>query len=263
MQGIADYEFLRPLGAGTYGQVFLARRPVRLPIEAEYVAVKVLAAESTADTFRRAARELRAAAAVRSPYLVNLHDAGQHDGIFYYAMEFLPEGSLRRPAHPLDEAAIIRTVADAARAIASLHAAGFVHRNVKPGNVLLTTVGAKLADLNLGEVFQPGITLTGLGPVTAVEFTDPELLQGEPARPHNDVWSLGVLLHHALTGVGVFRDLPRSDGPLVLRRMLTTPAEVSPSLPGPIAQLVRDCLAPSSDRPSAAVLADRLAARSN
>ena len=99
MQGIADYEFLRPLGSGNHGQFFLARRPARLPVDAEYVAVKVLGGESTADTFRRATREMKAFASVRSPYLVTLFDAGQHDGIFYYSMEYLPEGSLAEPAH--------------------------------------------------------------------------------------------------------------------------------------------------------------------
>ena len=141
MQGIADYEFLRSLGSGNHGQFFLARRPARLPIDVEYVAVKVLSGESTADTFRRATREMKAFASVRSPYLVTLYDAGQHDGIFYYSMEYLPEGSLAQPAHPLDQTAALRAVADAARAAAALHAAGIVHRDIKPSNVLLTTVG--------------------------------------------------------------------------------------------------------------------------
>jgi serine/threonine protein kinase len=260
MQGIADYEFLRPIGAGSHGQVFLARRPPRLPIEAEFVAVKVLAAESTADTFRRATRELRAGAAVRSPYLVNLHDAGQHDGIFYYTMEFLPEGSLHRPAHPLDRPATVRAIADVARGAAALHTAGFVHGAVKPGNVLLTTIAAKLSDFGLAEVFQPGIALTGLGSVTTVEYTDPALLQGETPGPSADVWSLGVLLHRAVSGVGVYGDLPRTDGPLVLRRILTAQPEISRSVPTPVADIVRECLAPPASRPSAATVADLLAA---
>lgn len=258
MQGIADYEFLRPIGAGNHGQVFLARRPPRLTVEAEFVAVKVLAAESTADTFRRATRELRAAAVVRSPYLVNLHDAGQHDGIFYYAMEYRPEGSLHRPAHPLDRDATVRAIADVARAAATLHAAGFVHGAIKPGNVLLTPAGAKLAELSLAEIFQPGVALTGHGSVTTVEYTDPDLLQGEPPHPGVDVWSLGVLLHRAVSGVGVYGDLPRTDGPLVLRRILTTAPEVSPTLPSAIAKIVRECLAPRPVRPSAAIVADLL-----
>ncbi len=100
MHSIADYEFVQPLGAGSHGQCFLAHRPARLPLEVESVAVKVLYGESTADTFRRATRELRAFAAVRSPYQVELFDAGQHDGIFYYSMRYLDEGNLDRPTRP-------------------------------------------------------------------------------------------------------------------------------------------------------------------
>ena len=111
MQGIADYEFIRPLGSGNHGQFFLARRPPRLPVDVEYVAVKVLGGESTADTFRRATREMKAFASVRSPYLVTLYDAGQHDGVFYYSMEYLPAGSLAEPAQPLDPATALRAVA--------------------------------------------------------------------------------------------------------------------------------------------------------
>ena len=65
------------------------------------MAVKVLSGESTTDTFRRATREMQAFAAVRSPYLVTLYDAGQHDGVFYYSMEYLPGGSLAAADRPL------------------------------------------------------------------------------------------------------------------------------------------------------------------
>jgi serine/threonine protein kinase len=260
MQGIADYEFLRPLGSGNHGQFFLARRPPRLPIDVEYVAVKVLVGESTADTFRRATREMKAFAAVQSPYLVTLYDAGQHDGIFYYSMEYLPEGSLAKPANPLDAAALLRAVADAARAAASLHAAGIIHRDIKPSNVLLTMSGAKLSDLGLSQVFTPGVTLTGMGPITSVEYTDPDLLHGEPPGPHNDVWSIGVMLHRVLTGVGVYGDLPAHDGLLALRRLLSTKPQVASTLPAPLADLVRDCLSPPVTRPSATMVAERLTA---
>ncbi len=258
MQGIADYEFIRPLGSGNHGQFFLARRPLRLPIDVEYVAVKVLGGESTADTFRRATREMKAFASVRSPHLVTLYDAGQHDGIFYYSMEYLPGGSLAQPAQPLDLAMALRAVGDAARAAAALHAAGIVHRDIKPSNVLLTGIGAKLSDLGLSQVFTPGVTLTGMGPITSVEYTDPDLLHGEPPGPHNDVWSLGVMLHRVAAGTGVYGDLPANDGLLALRRILSTKPEISPTLPEPIRQLIGECLAPPAQRPPAAAVADRL-----
>lgn len=258
MRGIADYEFVRPLGSGNHGHYFLANRPARLPIDAAQVAVKVLAAESTQDTFRRATRELRAFAAVRSPYLVAPYDAGQQDGVFYYSTEYLPGGSLADPVEPLPLATALRAVAHAARAVAALHAAGIVHRDIKPGNVLLYGGGAKLSDLGLAQVFAEGVTLTGMGSLDAVEYVDPCLLLGESTRPAGDVWSLGVLLHRMASGTGVYGPLPEQDGLLALRRVLSTPPRLSGAMPAPIAALVRDCLAPATERPVATAVADRL-----
>jgi serine/threonine protein kinase len=262
MQGIADYEFLRSLGWGNHGQCFLARRPPRLPVGVEFTAVKVLACESTADTYRKATALLRAVARIHSPYLVTLYDAGQHDGVFYYAMEYLSEGSLARPAHPVRGAAVVRAVADVAQAAASLHSAGLVHGAIKPGNVLLTTVGAKLADLSLAQVFRPGIALTGRGSAASLEYTDPSVLAGDVAGPAADVWSLGMLLHRAVAGTGVYGELPAEDGLTTLRRVLGQRPSLAVDLPAPIAEVVRDCLSPPAHRPSAAVVADRLAAQS-
>jgi eukaryotic-like serine/threonine-protein kinase len=262
MQGIADYEFLRSLGWGNLGQCFLARRPPRLPVDAEFCVVKVLACESTADTFRRAAGLLRACAHIHSPYLVALYDTGQHDGVFYYAMEYLSEGSLAKPTHPVRGQAAVRAVADVAQAAASMHSAGLVHGAIKPGNVLLTTVGAKLADPGLAPAFRPGITVTGRGSAASLEFTDPAVLDGEVPGPAADVWSLGALLHRAVAGRGVYGDVPEGDGLFALRWVMDTRPALTSALPGPVAEIVRDCLVPAAHRPSAAVVADRLAALS-
>jgi len=260
VRGIADYEFIRPLGSGNHGQFFLAKRPERLPVAVDYVAVKVLSGESTGDTFRRATREMKAFAAVRSPHLVTLYDAGQHDGVFYYSMEYLPMGSLADPAEPVAQPLAVLAVGDAARAASALHEAGMVHRDIKPGNVLLHSTGGKLSDLGLSQVFTPGVTLTGMGPIASVEYTDPALLHGEPPGPANDVWSLGVTLHRVVAGVGPYGELPANDGLLALRRILSTAPEVSPDLPTPLADVVRGCFAPAERRLTASEVAHRLAA---
>jgi serine/threonine protein kinase len=258
MRGIADYEFIRPLGSGNYGHYFLAHRPARLPVDAAKVAVKVLAAESTEVAFRRATRELRAFAAVRSPYLVAPYDAGQQDGVFYYSTEYLPGGSLATQAAPLNHPAALRAVAHAARAAAALHAARIVHRDIKPGNVLLHGGGARLSDLGLAHVFAEGVTITGMGSLDSVEYVDPALLLGERPQPAHDVWSLGVLLHRVVAGTGVYGPLPDGDALLALRRVVSTPPRLSGALPEPVAVLVRDCLAPAADRPAATAVADRI-----
>src|SRR5512143_297089 len=187
MDGIADYTFVRLLGEGNHGRFYLARPPGRLPVDADHVAVKVMDAATTDDAFRRATRELRAFAAVRSPYLVRLFDAGQQAGTFFYAMEYLPMGSLAAPARPLERGEVLRAVAQAALAAHDLHEAGLVHRDVKPGNVLVHEAGAKLSDLGLAQILAPGVTITGMGSVGSVEYLDPAILRGRRPSRSTDV----------------------------------------------------------------------------
>jgi serine/threonine protein kinase len=257
VEGIADYEFVRSLGAGSNGEFFLARRPPRLPVDAEYVAVKVVGGTGQ-DAFRRATRELKAFAAVRSPYLVTLYDAGQQAGVFYYSMEYLPGGSLAQPAERPSREAALRAIACAARAAQALHEQGIVHRDIRPGNVLLTEDGGKLSDLGLSQVLHPGATVTGMGGLSSVEFTDPALLQGEKPTPGGDVWSLGATLHWAMTGTGLYGELPTHDPLLTLRKVSSTPPRVSDDADPAVAELVRACIGDVAKRPTAAGLADRL-----
>jgi serine/threonine protein kinase len=260
VQGIADYDFIRPLGAGNHGQFYLARRPARLPVDVDHVAVKVLYADSTDAAFRRATRELAAFAAVRSPYLMAPFDAGQQDGVFYYSMEYLAGGSLAHPAHPPEPAEALRALAGAAWAVAALHAAGIAHRDVKPGNVLLHPDGGRLSDLGLSQVFTEGVTITGMGSLDSVEYIDPAVLLGGRPGPASDVWSLGILLHRVAGGDGVYGELPAGEGLLALRRVLGTTPRISEELPAPVAELVGACLGPAGRRPSAAEVAAGLEA---
>jgi eukaryotic-like serine/threonine-protein kinase len=259
VQRIADYELVKSLGYGSHGQFFLAHKPPRLPVDVEFVAVKVFAGTSTADTFRRATRELKAFAAVVSPYIVTLYDAGWHDGVIYYSMEYLSGGSLSDPAAkvPLSDAA--RAVRDAALGVAAMHSAGLAHRAIKPANILLRDGVAKLSDLGLAHVMQPGVTLTGMGPVTSIEYVDPDLLQGSPASQATDVWSLGVTLHRVLTGQGIYgADLPTDDDVLALRKVLVSEPRIASGLQAPVADLIASCLGPAEARPSAGGFAQQL-----
>jgi serine/threonine protein kinase len=258
--GIADYRFIRMLGAGNHGVFYLASRPERLRIDAEFVAVKVLSGSNSQDTFRRATRELAAFAKVSSPYLVTLYDAGQQGDDLYYSMEYLPAGSLADPAEPVTPRQALSAVADAARAAHALHEAGIAHNDIKPGNVLLHDSGAKLSDLGLSHVLQPGLTITGLGSAGSVEYLDPAVIRGELPSRATDIFALGATLHRVLTGVGLYGELPADNTMVAMRRVLSHQPEVGDTLPAGVRDVIVAAIDPDpAVRPTtAAELADRI-----
>jgi serine/threonine protein kinase len=225
--GIADYEFIRPLGVGSYGVFYLAYPPKRLPVSAEFVAVKVLSGASSQDVFRWAYRELAAFAAVSSPYLVTLYDAGQQGDEVFYSAEYLPGGSVAVPAEPLTRATALEAMAHAARAAHALHEAGIAHRDIKPGNVLLYPGGAKLADLGLSHVLRPGVTITRMGSAGDISYLDPGLIRGNRPSRASDVYSLGATLHYAVAGEGLYGPMPDDDPLLAVRRVISHPPVIS------------------------------------
>ena len=240
MDRIADYTFIQPLGEGSSGKYFLAATPPRLGIAAEHVAVKVLQVSAGEEAFHRLTRELRTFAKVRSAHLVTLYDAGQEGGQCYYAMEYCPGGSLAYPTREMGRAETVAAVSAAARAAHDLHEAGIAHRDIKPANILLTDDGAKLADLGLVQILAPGQTITGLGAVGSVEYLDPAIMRGERASRATDIWALDPLL--------------------AVRRVLSSPPTLDPSLSDAEADLVRRCLDPdlSARYRTAAEVADAL-----
>jgi serine/threonine protein kinase len=236
--GIADYQFIKVLGAGNNGVFYLAGRPERLRIEADFVAVKVLSGANSQDTFRRATRELAAFAAVRSPHLVTLYDAGQQGDDLYYSMEYLPGGSLADPAEPLRPQVTLSAVADAARAADALHEAGIAHNDIKPGNVLLAESGSKLSDLGLSRLLTPGLTITGLGSAGSVEYLDPAVIRGELPSRATDIFALGATLHRALAGQGLYGTLPEDDTVVAMRRVLSRPPVIAAQLPAGVRDVI-------------------------
>jgi serine/threonine protein kinase len=240
--GIADYEFVRELDDTEHGQYYLARRPARLPIDDELVAVKVLSGRTSDEAFALATAELRAFAAVESPHLVRLFDAGQDGDTFYYAMEYHHLGSLAAPARPLDRSEVLRAVADAARAAHALHQAGIAHCDIRPANILLHADGGHLADLGLAQVLTPGQAISGMARVASIEFVDPAVILGGQVGRASDVWSLGSTLHRVLTGCGIYGEIPDGDPLLALRTVLSTPPEIAAGLTPAETELVRTTL---------------------
>jgi len=243
IEGIADYRFDAELGAGNHGRFFRATTPARLNVDAPHVAVKVLERRATDSDFKRVANELRIFAAVTSEHLVEVFDAGYDDGLLFYAMAYYPDGSLERPARPLSPEAVAGAIADAARGAHELHEVGVVHRDIKPANVLLDGDRGRLSDLGLARLMSPGMTTTGIGPVGSLEFMEPEVIWGDPGSRMSDVWSLGVTLHHALTGQGLYGEIPNDSVLEAFTHVLRSRPEISATLPDGYRPIVERCLA--------------------
>lgn len=244
MDGIADYHFLQRLGEGNHGTFWLAKPPPRLGRpELEFVAVKTLAQQATDQDFKRMANELRVYASVESPYLVPVYDAGHQDGRLFYATAYFPNGSLGGPARPMSLNEVVTAVVCAAEAADALHGAGIAHRDIKGDNVMLADDGtAKLGDLGLAQIINPGQTVTGIGPVGTIEYLAPELVRGDKASRASDIWALGVTLHRSLTGRGVYDSLPLDSLLEALRHVLSAEPTLSPDLPPDLAAVVERCL---------------------
>lgn len=253
MQQIADYRLIQSLGRGNHGEFFIAETPARLPVDTAQVAVKVLSGMNVDDALRRMGRELRAFSSVASPYLVQLHDAGQDGDRLFYSMEYYPLGSLQSPSRPVERPEKLRAMVHVSRAAHALHEAGVAHRGIKPGNVLLHEHGARLSDLGLAQALMPGQTVTGVGSIDSVEFLDPAIIRGEPASRASDIWSLGATLHWALAGVGIYGDLPAGQPLTAVRKVLTSDPEISATLTADERAVIERALAPDpANRPATA-----------
>ncbi|MEK7468838.1 MAG: protein kinase [Planctomycetota bacterium] len=205
---VGPYRILRELGRGGMGVVYRALDP-KLGRE---VALKVLlgggiAPEDQVERFRREAALL--ARLGRHPHLVAVHDAGRDGDSLYFTMDLVAGRSLQKRlddegALPPLEAA--RIAAEAASALAFVHAAGAVHRDVKPANVLLDAEGrAYLTDFGLARAGDSGLTLTG-DVFGTPAFMPPEQAagMGKSATAAADVYSLGATLYQAMTGAAPF-----------------------------------------------------------
>ena len=170
------------------------------------VALKLLAPDRAGDLeFReRFQREWRMAASIDHPNVIPVYAAGEHDGSLYLVMRYVAGTDLHallREQGRLDPTRAAELVAQLASALDAAHAAGLVHRDVKPANVLLAGDHAYLSDFGLTRLAGSDTSLTGSGQwIGTVEYCSPEQLRGGRTDARADVYSLGCVLFAALTG---------------------------------------------------------------
>jgi len=174
-------------------------------------------------------------------------------------MRYYPQRSLGHNTD-LEAATVLRVVADAARGAHALHEVGVVHRDAKPENIMLEGGRGYLADLGLAQVWAPGMTTTGVGPIGSIEFMEPEVVYGERAMRTSDVWSLAITLHHALTGTGCYGEIPQKSVLDAFRHILHTDPIISAEIEPAIRAVIERALAPQRGErhPSALAFAEEL-----
>ena len=254
---LGPYEIVAPIGAGGMGEVYRAK-DTRLGRD---VAVKVLPQHlsSSPEVRARFEREAKAVSSLNHPHICTLHDVGRSGDTDYLVMELVDGETLAqrlmKGALPLQD--VLRFGAQLADALDRAHRAGVTHRDLKPGNVMLTKSGAKLLDFGLARATGLGTTSeltsspTVASPLTAegtilgtFQYMAPEQLEGAEADTRADVWALGCVLYEMATGRRAFDG--KSQASLIGSVMNAAPrsmAELAPMTPPALERAVQQCLA--------------------
>jgi serine/threonine-protein kinase len=262
---VPGYEVEAVLGHGGMGVVYLARH-LRL---GRLVALKMaLAGSSVGPNEReRFRREAEAVAALRHPNVVQVYDIGDADGRPYFTMELMEGGSLARKLsgtpQPVQQAAAL--LATLAGAVQAAHEAGVVHRDLKPGNVLLTAEGTpRVADFGLARRLDADERLTLSGAIIGTpSYMAPEQARGDRGAvgPRTDVYALGAILYECLTGRPPFHaGTAAATLQQVVAHEPVAPRRLNPSVPRDLETVCLKCLHKQPERryASAAALADDL-----
>jgi eukaryotic-like serine/threonine-protein kinase len=256
---LGPYEILAFLGAGGMGEVYRAR-DTRLE---RTVAIKILRVsegeKSQAQGKLRFDREAKTISSLNHPNICHLYDVGEQDGVRYLVMEYLEGQTLadRLLSGPLSLDQVLRYGADICEALEEAHRRGVVHRDLKPGNIMLTKTGVKLMDFGLAKSeasLSSGLTqtlstpqqpLTGEGIVMGtIPYMSPEQLEGKEVDRRSDIFSLGAVLFEMVTGKRAFdgkRQLSVSSA--ILKRDPAPIRSVKPLAPPALEHAIATCLA--------------------
>jgi eukaryotic-like serine/threonine-protein kinase len=254
-KNIGRYEIIDELGHGAMGSVFRAKDPAMDRI----VAVKTilsgaLAGEQSGEYRQRFFREARAAGALSHPGIVSVFDVGEHEGVPFLVMEFIPGRTLSDAIKKGERSSLERVCEigqQIAEALGHAHRHGVIHRDIKPANILLTTreadgaEQAKITDFGVAKLAAGEITTTGqlLG---TPAFMPPEQFTGGPIDGRADLFSLGVILYWMASGEQPF---PGETMSAVSYKIVHTepvpPAKLNPAIPAALESLILKCLAKS------------------
>ena len=244
------YRIVRLLGRGGMGVVYQAE-DLRLK---RFVALKFLAGELSAHAQARTRflREAQAAAALDDPHVCTVYEAGEDQGRAYIAVAFI-DGPTLRDRIALGPLAIDEAVAIArgvAAGLAAAHARGIVHRDIKPGNVMLAAPRiAKITDFGLARMEGASQSTKTAGIAGTPAYMSPEQAQGLPTDQRTDIWSFGCVLFEMLTGRSPFAT---SSGQVDVFAIVHGPAPAAaafrPDVPAAIAAVLERCLEPDLRR---------------
>lgn len=254
------YELQSRIAIGGMGEVWQATDLVI----GRQVAIKILKDEYLGDPgfLERFRAEARHAALVNHEGIANVFDYGEEEGSAYLVMELVPGEALStilEREHVLSTDKVLDIVAQTAGALQAAHAAGLVHRDIKPGNLLITPDGrVKITDFGIARIADQ-VPLTATGQVMGtVQYLSPEQASGHPASPTTDIYSLGIVAYEALAGRRPFTG--ESQVAIAMAQINETPPDLPVTVSEPVRNLVYASIAKNpADRPQSAAHLGRAA----
>ncbi|HEX7054441.1 MAG TPA: serine/threonine-protein kinase [Burkholderiales bacterium] len=204
---IGRYRILGELGRGAMGIVYKAEDPNLDRVVALKTVIVDPNAEGADEYRKRFILEAKAAGKLNHPHIVTTFDCGEHDGLAYLAMELIEGTDLRSrlKSEPLPAAEAVEIARQVAEGLAYAHERGVVHRDIKPGNIMLNARGqAKIMDFGLARM-RAADHKTSTGMVLGTpRYMSPEQISGQPVDHRSDIFSLGIVLYEMLTGTRLF-----------------------------------------------------------